>query len=129
MKLVIGGYAQGKCSYVCEQWKIMKENVLDGELPENVKQEMCSDVVVIDHFQLWVKKRLEEGGNPEEEVMSFVDNSPNCIIISDELGNGIVPIDPFERAYRERTGRILITLAKRADEVERVICGIGQKLK
>ena len=47
----------------------------------------------------------------------------------DEVGNGIVPIDFLEREYRERTGRILVKLANQADEVVRVICGIGQKIK
>ena len=50
-------------------------------------------------------------------------------MISDEIGNGIVPMDAFEREYREQTGRILIELAKEAEEVIRVICGIGQKIK
>ena len=61
--------------------------------------------------------------------MEFVEKYPNCVIISDEVGNGIVPIEAFEREYRERTGRILVELAKKAEEVERVICGIGQKIK
>ena len=38
-------------------------------------------------------------------------------------------MDAFEREYRERTGRILIRLAQEAEEVERVICGIGQRIK
>ena len=46
-----------------------------------------------------------------------------------EIGNGIIPLEPFEREYRERTGRILVELASRAEEVERVICGMGQKIK
>ncbi len=57
------------------------------------------------------------------------ENCPNCVIISDEIGNGIVPVDAFERTYRERTGRILVQLAGQAEEVERVICGVGQKIK
>ena len=63
------------------------------------------------------------------EICQFVDQHPNCVMISDEVGNGIVPVDAFEREYRERTGRILVELARRADEVERVICGIGQRIK
>ena len=66
---------------------------------------------------------------PESEIFAFVENCPNCVIISDEISNGIVPIEAFEREYRERTGRILVELAKKAEEVERVICGIGQKIK
>jgi adenosyl cobinamide kinase/adenosyl cobinamide phosphate guanylyltransferase len=38
-------------------------------------------------------------------------------------------MDAFEREYRERLGRILITIAAKADRVERVICGIGQRIK
>ena len=50
-------------------------------------------------------------------------------IICDEVGNGIVPMDAFEREYRERLGRFLIEVAKRADRVERIMCGIGQRIK
>ncbi|MCI8634679.1 MAG: hypothetical protein HFJ05_03630 [Eubacterium sp.] len=57
------------------------------------------------------------------------ENCPNCVIISDEIGNGIVPVDAFDRTYRERTGRILVQPAGQAEEVERVIYGIGQKIK
>ena len=53
----------------------------------------------------------------------------DTIVIADEIGNGIVPLDAFEREYREQTGRAEILLAKKADEVVRVICGIGQKIK
>ena len=68
-------------------------------------------------------------GYPEDDIMSFLVSYEDFIIICDEIGNGIVPIDPFEREYRERVGRILVQLAKRAEEVERIICGIGQKIK
>ena len=62
-------------------------------------------------------------------MASFLERHPDCIIISDEIGNGIVPLDGFEREYRERTGRMLVELADRAEEVIRVICGIGQRIK
>ena len=34
-----------------------------------------------------------------------------------------------EREYRERVGRLLIRLAEEAETVERIICGMGQKIK
>ena len=34
-----------------------------------------------------------------------------------------------EREYRERLGRMLVEIAKRAESVERVFCGIGQRIK
>lgn len=110
MELYIGGYAQGKTEYV--------KAVHPGQ--ENL---------IKNHFHLWVRKLLEEGKEPEAEVAAFLEANPEAIIISDEIGNGIVPMDPAEREYRERLGRILITVADRADRVERVICGIGQRIK
>lgn len=34
-----------------------------------------------------------------------------------------------ERIYREKTGRLQCMLAQKADEVIRVICGVGQRIK
>ena len=133
MRLIIGGYAQGKLDYVLRQEGMEDWNVLDGE---NVGHSWDDDAntnarrnVVLNHFHSWVKERMRQGGCPEKEIWAFLQKYPGCIIISDEIGNGIVPIDAFEREYRERTGRILVELAARADEVVRVICGIGQKIK
>ncbi len=132
MKLVIGGYSQGKLNYVLQRSDTDIYTVLNGRLPdERQLQEMTvqGETVVINHFHSWIKERIAQGGKPEEEIFTFLEKNPECIIISDEIGNGIVPIDAFEREYRERTGRILVGLADQADEVVRVICGIGQKIK
>ena len=127
MKLVIGGYAQGKLNYVLQKYDMETSKIWDGEIPMNKSEQRGT--VVINHLHHWIKSRIAKDGCPEEEIFAFVENCPNCVIISDEVGNGIVPIEAFEREYRERTGRILVELAKKAEEVERVICGIGQKIK
>lgn len=127
MKLIIGGTAQGKLEYILLKYDAQKNMVWDGVLPNDRK--LNKNIVIINHFHQWVKSRMVSGGCPEDEIMSFLDCNEDCIIICDEIGNGIVPIDPFEREYRERTGRILVQLAMRAEEVERIICGIGQKIK
>lgn len=126
MELIIGGYAQGKLEYVLRDKGMEMALVFDQKLPEHAIQDA---VLIIDHLHLWIRQRLLDHAEPETEIMAFVDRNPNCILISDEIGNGIVPMDPFEREYRERTGRILICLAKRAEKVERVFCGIGQRIK
>ena len=130
MKLVIGGTAQGKLEYVLLKYELQKNKVWDGCIPNNTDDiERKEKPVIINHFHLWVKSRMISGGCPEDEIMSFLDCNEDCIIICDEIGNGIVPIEPFEREYRERVGRILVQLAKRAEEVERIVCGIGQRIK
>lgn len=127
MRLIIGGYAQGKLEYVLCKYDVKKGMVWDSEIPKKIESQ-CG-LVVINHFHNWMKREIAQGGCPEKEILQFVGKYPDCVIISDEVGNGIVPVDAFERAYRERTGRILVELAARAEEVERVICGIGQKIK
>ena len=130
MKLVIGGTAQGKLEYVLLKYDLQKNMVWDGSLPNSTEDiEYEEKPVIINHFHLWIKNRMISGGCPEDEIMSFLDSNEDCIIICDEIGNGIIPIEPFEREYRERVGRILVQLAKRAEEVERIICGVGQKIK
>ena len=127
MNLIIGGYAQGTLRYVQQKYGFASCKVWDGELPDNVREQQ--ETVIINHFHNWVMTCMIQGGSPEEEILKFIDKCPKCVIISDEIGNGIVPVEAFEREYRERTGRILIELARKAQEVERVICGIGQKIK
>lgn len=127
MKLIIGGYAQGKLNYVLQKYDVKPVDVYDSKLPENAG--IHDKTIVLNHFHNWVKTQIVCAGNPEEEIAAFVKVYPNCVIISDEVGNGIVPIDALEREYRERCGRILVELAKKAEEVERVICGIAQKIK
>ena len=51
------------------------------------------------------------------------------IVIADEIGCGLVPLDASEREKRERAGRLACMLAERADTVIRVVCGCPQILK
>ena len=129
MKLIIGGYAQGKLNYAVTKYNVAKDHVFESVLPSSEEAEKLEGTVIVSSLHKWIKKRIKEGGRPEEEISAFVKKNANVIIICDEIGNGIVPMDPFERVYRERTGRILVKLASEADEVVRVVCGIAQKIK
>ena len=132
MKLVIGGYVQGKLDYVLDGSAVQDFYIADSELPNAEQLQWAEDngkTVIVNHFHEWMRASIRQGKNAEQEILEFISNAPGCIVISDEIGNGIVPIDSFEREYRERTGRILVKLAEQADEVVRVICGIGQRIK
>lgn len=124
MRLVIGGYAQGKLNYVLRTYDLDEGQVLDSEMSEKTDK-----TVVFNHLHSWVKERILAGGNPEKELETMIERWPDCILISDEIGNGIVPLEAREREYRERLGRMLVEIAKKADSVERVFCGIGQRIK
>lgn len=127
MELYIGGYAQGKLSYVLKQTGIPADRVFDGATAfEGFGKAQAG---IINHFHLLVGRLLKEGRDPEDMLGEMVLQNPKLIIICDEVGNGIVPVDAEEREYRERLGRILCGLAEKAEKVERVICGIGQRIK
>lgn len=51
------------------------------------------------------------------------------VVIATEVGGGVVPVDPGQRAGREAAGRLACLLARRADTVVRVCCGLPQLLK
>lgn len=110
MQLYIGGYGQDKAEYV-------------------QKKTGNTAAPVVDNLHLWVKKLLAEGQPAEEIVWDYYRKHQDCIFICDEIGNGIVPMEAAEREYRDRLGQLLIGLAKEAETVERIVCGIGQKLK
>ena len=134
MELFLGGCYQGKKEYVLKLHPECKGQVIEGEnLPADsdgmIKELQEFENPVINHLHLWVRKCLEQQADVELLTDKLLEAYPGLIFICDEIGNGIVPMDAFEREYREQTGRILIELAKEAEEVIRVICGIGQKIK
>lgn len=51
------------------------------------------------------------------------------VLIITDVSQGIVPMDARTRAFREMNGRLMIYLASEAEEVYRVFCGIGKRIK
>lgn len=126
MKLVIGGAFQGKTDWVKRHYDICERDIADGA---KCDEEAIITAKAVNHFHLLVKRWLEDGREPMEAVEKLAQYKPDLIVITDEIGSGIVPLDRDERVYREVHGRLCCRLAGEADEVVRVICGIGQKIK
>lgn len=53
----------------------------------------------------------------------------NLIIVSNEIGMGIVPNDPLSRAYRDMLGRLNRIAQEASDEAYFLVSGIPMKLK
>ncbi len=51
------------------------------------------------------------------------------VVLATEVGGGVVPMDPHERAGREAAGRLACLLAARAACVVQMFCGIPTVLK
>ena len=84
---------------------------------------------LIDRFHERIKVLVER----REDVSAYVEllmiEHSDAVIISDELGAGIVPMEPIDRAWREAHGRAMCLLTRQAEALTRVVCGIGVRLK
>lgn len=72
---------------------------------------------------------LEKGQDVDDLAEKLMRRNPGAVVITDEIGYGIVPADAFLREYREAAGRVCTKLAANAKEVWRVSCGIGTRIK
>ncbi len=126
MILITGGAFQGKKAYTKETFSLEEDDFADGG--------SCSwDAVYesrgIFHFHEYIRRCLEAGRDISTLTEEILLQNPEIVIVVNELGSGVVPVDAFDREYRETTGRICCALAKKAREVHRVICGIGTVIK
>lgn len=121
------------------------------ETPMSVGQEISetigdAELVIIDCITLLVSNILTKGGiEPANvdfeaverqvvvEIQSIVacmkQSSAKFIIVSNEVGLGLVPDNALERAYRDILGRANQLLAKEVDEVYLMVAGIPIELK
>lgn len=93
-------------------------------------------VVIIDCLTLFISNLLSEGFNEQEivaQVFKIVRTvkSVKCklIIISNEVGLGLVPKNPLARRFRDLAGRVNQLVAQEADEVFFMISGLPWKLR
>jgi adenosylcobinamide kinase/adenosylcobinamide-phosphate guanylyltransferase len=82
------------------------------------------DVVVVDCLTLWLSNLLLRGDRPESitlEVLRLADvlraSSFHAILVTNEVGMGVVPESALGRAFRDVAGRAHQVLARRADRV------------
>lgn len=60
---------------------------------------------------------------PLEELLSYE------AVICDEVGCGVVPLERADRERREAIGRLCCALAREAQAVYRLQCGLAMRLK
>ena len=87
------------------------------------------DAVILDSFHEIVRDAVKNGQDPRELAQRLCEEQPDAVIVSDEVGCGVVPMLAEERAYREAVGRALCVIAGSSVSVTRVVCGIGVRIK
>ena len=128
MKLIIGGSFQGKSSYAAERCGV-SPMVADGSI---CTQQEILDCDIWDHLHLYIRNLLKQNISAKEiemQIEILCQSNPFMCIVCNELGNGVVPMEAFDRLYRETVGRICCHIAKQAEQVIRIVCGIPIVLK
>ena len=98
------------------------------------------DTFLLDCLTLWVSNllldepvRAEDGSRVPDsarELMDLIAESPaTWILVSNEVGQGIVPSSDLGRAYRDALGRVNQLAASRADRVYLMTAGLALELK
>lgn len=122
--LLIGGMGQNKLAYALERYGFAQTDVAD----EHSSDTALSTRPVLYRLHAVVERRMRHGEGTGA-LLELLDARADWLVICDEVGGGVVPMDAFERAWREEVGRLCCTLAARADVVERVTCGLAQRIK
>lgn len=124
MKVIIGGAYQGKLDYARETLGIRTYTVCE----ETVAALDCS-AEAIDHLERFTLACTRQGVDAGAYLEGCREQLKEKVIICTDISQGIVPMEKELRAWREMNGRVLIDLCREADQVFRVFCGLGQRLK
>ncbi|AKS45088.1 adenosylcobinamide kinase /adenosylcobinamide-phosphate guanylyltransferase [Octadecabacter temperatus] len=91
------------------------------------------EIVLIDCATLWLSNVLLEQKDTAAAVAALLAAIATCpakiIVVSNEVGHGIVPDNALARQFRNAQGRLNQSIAAQADLVVTVIAGLPQILK
>ena len=131
MILVFGGAYQGKTEYaqgLCGAAKDKADHeaeicdLTNGGEPDFTKE-------IITGLDAFASRCVQEGVSPADYFRERRAQWEHCVLVATDISQGVVPIDAELRAAREANGRLLIYLAEEAEQVHRVFCGIGKRIK
>lgn len=111
------------------------------EVPTALSQAVAShsnqaDVILIDCLTLWVSNLLAENRSQEEilaqadALTQAIDEAPcSVILVSNEVGTGIVPENELARQFRDVAGLVNQKVAACVDSVVWMVAGVAVKIK
>jgi adenosylcobinamide kinase/adenosylcobinamide-phosphate guanylyltransferase len=106
-------------------------------LPEAISEcAVRSDVVIADCLTLWISNLMMEKAEEKKTVMETtrlvhsIKNAPSpVILVSNEVGAGIVPENSLARAFRDSAGFVNQKVAATSNRVIWMVAGIPVVIK
>lgn len=100
----------------------------------------CEDTILVDCLTVWVSNLLlDNEGRPDaqDRILDAVDrllevyeaSTATWIVVSNEVGLGVVPPTSLGRLYRDILGRVNQVMAARADRVYLMTAGLALELR
>ncbi len=104
------------------------------EISDLLKREASPDrVILLDCLTLWVTNLMMAERNMKSAFANLVDTlqtlKGDVILVSNEVGQGIVPDNKMAREFRDLAGWLHQDIAAIADKVYFVTAGLPQRLK
>lgn len=113
------------------EWSTVEEPLA---LPETLDRTAGPDsAVLVDCLTLWLSNLMAADRQPEVETARLVaalDRAPGpVVLVSNEVGQGVVPDNALARAYVDAAGRLHQSVAAAADSVVFMTAGLPLTLK
>ena len=117
-----------------QSWKTVEAPL---NLPQAILQNALSgSVVLVDCLTLWINNLMMENEDiqyADDKIAEFISAVQTAegpvVLVSNEVGTGIVPENKLARAYRDLVGSVNQAVARAVDRVEIVVAGIAVTIK
>jgi adenosyl cobinamide kinase/adenosyl cobinamide phosphate guanylyltransferase len=113
-------------------WTTVEEPI---DIESAVTEASTGDLVIIDCLTLWVSNLFERGcdattieDRAASATFAAAARPAPTIVVTNEVGSGIVPADPMTRAYRDALGTVNMIFARAARRAFIVIAGRAMPL-
>ena len=126
MIMITGGAFQGKTEFAKKSFSLNDSEIIDGEncIFEDVFTAKC-----VVNFHLFIKRLMHNNIDPMGFSKKIIQKNSEIIIVINEIGCGIIPIEKSDRIWRETVGRTGCFIAENSEKVIRINCGIPMYLK
>lgn len=114
------------------RWTVVEEPI---DVERAITESPEEDTIVFDCVTLWLSNLMVDKN--DIEILGMVDaviallgrHSGEVVIVSNEVGTGLVPMDPVGRRFRDLHGRVNQRLAVAADSTYLVVAGQALRLE
>ncbi len=116
-----------------ERWGLVEEPI---HIADVLSREAATErVVVVDCLTLWITNLLLDSDPAllQQECDKLLEVLPTLsgriILVSNETGLGVVPMDPLSRRFCDEAGRLHQRLAAQCERVTWMVAGIPSRIK